>query len=455
MTIKIRVGASSTHQFRWKRSGYPLRLTSLLASLGVHGSLIGLLWILPSSESKTPIYDELIRPQEHKIIYYDFRKPLPEVSPSNPILRSKQSRGSELSKQTIIATSPQAKSEKQLIWTPAPKLELPQDLLAQNLILKAAPPILSLPAPPKEPAKPPKAFHPPIRAVQEPKLTPQTALPPPPAISTAMGPRFPIRTGLAALPPPPLPEPPSLDGTSNVNIAVANLNIIEKSLPAPPEGARPAQFSKAPTRGPETSGEGDDASLKVPNLTIRRDESAPAKAPREPPAMRTILYLDRVRGIPVTGLSVPLRPSTRTIPAAIDARFRGRNVYTTVIPIENLPAYTGDWIVWFAEQDAKPGETPLVRAPIPYRKVEPVTAPPAGRQAGRRVQVAATLDKNGKLNKVSVVTAVVPGLKEAVMADVTSWEFKPATRNGVAIDVEVVIEIPFNGPPVLANSTLP
>jgi TonB family protein len=171
--------------------------------------------------------------------------------------------------------------------------------------------------------------------------------------------------------------------------------------------------------------------------------------------MRTILYLDRVRGIPVTGLSVPLRPSTRTIPAAIDARFRGRNVYTTVIPIENLPAYTGDWILWFAEPEAKPGETPLVRAPIPFRKVEPVTDPPPANQAGRRVQVAATLDKNGKLKKVSVVTAPVPGLAEAVMTDVTSWEFKPATRNGVAVEVEVVIEIPFNGPRVLTNNTQP
>ena len=227
---------------------YPIRPTSLLASVAAHGALIGLLWILPSSESKTPIYDELIRPQEHKIIYYDFRKPLPEVSPSKPILRSKQSRGSEVSKQTIIATSPQAKSEKQLIWTPAPKLELPQDLPAEDLVMKAAPTILALPAPPKEPAKPPKVFQPPIRAAQEPKLPPQTALPPPPTISTPTGPQVPMRSGLAVLPPPPLPEPPSLDGTSNVNIAVANLNIIEKSLQAPPDGARPAQFSKAPPK---------------------------------------------------------------------------------------------------------------------------------------------------------------------------------------------------------------
>jgi hypothetical protein len=455
MTIKPRVEASLMPQISKTARGYPIRGTSLLASLGVHGTLIGLLWILPSGESKRPIYDELIRPKEHNITYYDFRKPLPDVTPSKPKVRSPQPRGSEVSKQTIIATSPKAKSEKQLIFTPAPKLELPQDLPAQDLVMKAASSILALPAPPKEPPKQLKSFQPPPRAVQEPKLTPQAALPPPPIISASAGARVPIRTGPVVLAPPPLPQPPSLDGTNDVNIAVANLDIIAKSLPAIPDGARPAQFSKAPTKGPEASGDADDSSLKVPDLTIRRDKTAPAKAPAEPPAMRTILYSDRVRGIPLTGLSVPLRPANRTIPAAIDARFRGRNVYTTVIPIEHLPTYSGDWIVWFAEQEAKPGETPLMRAPVPFKKVEPVRDPPPANQATRRVQVAAKLDKSGKLNGVSVVTAAIPGLAEAVIEDVTSWEFKPATRNGLAVDVEVVIEIPFNFLPLPTNSTQP
>ena len=262
------------------------------------------------------------------------------------------------------------------------------------------------------------------------------------------------RNGIAILPPPPPAEPPSLD-LGDVNVAIANLNVVEKSLPELPAGARPGQFSKAPIKGPDASGDISDSSLKVPDLVIRRDKGASAKGPEETHTMRTILYLDRVRGIPMTGLSVPLRPANRTIPAAIDARFRGRNVYTIVIPIENLPPYTGDWIVWFAELEAKPGETPLVRAPIPFRKVEPVRDPAPKNQPTRRVQVAAKLDKNGKLNAVSVVTAAIPGLAEAVTEDVRSWEFKPATRNGVPVEIEAVIEIPFNGPPVLANASQP
>jgi hypothetical protein len=31
-----------------------------------------------------------------------------------------------------------------------------------------------------------------------------------------------------------------------------------------------------------------------------------------------------------------------------------------------------------------------------------------------------------------------------VIQDLQSWEFKPATRAGTAVDVDVVFEIPFN-----------
>ncbi|MBZ5634651.1 MAG: energy transducer TonB [Acidobacteriia bacterium] len=181
------------------------------------------------------------------------------------------------------------------------------------------------------------------------------------------------------------------------------------------------------------------------------DRANSDKAPEGTRATRVVIYAERVQNLPTASLSVPLRPATRMIPPAVDVKFRGKNVYAIVIPIENMPVYGGDWIVWFAEKEPKPGETPLVRAPIPFRKVEPAD-PPSTNRTSQRVQVAALLEKSGKLSTVSVVTSAVPGLAEAVIQDITSWEFKPATRNGVAIDVEVVIEIPFNAP---SSSNMP
>ena len=163
-----------------------------------------------------------------------------------------------------------------------------------------------------------------------------------------------------------------------------------------------------------------------------------------------------VRSVSVSTLSVPLRPSNRMIPRSVEARFQGRNVYTMAVPIENMPAYDGDWIMWFADQESKPGETPLVRAPLPFRKIEPVVAaqPPSGR-TDERIQVAAILRKAGKLDSITLLTNASPAVQRAVLKDVTAWEFQPATRNGVPVDVDVVLEIPFSLPTAVAKSTQP
>ena len=163
------------------------------------------------------------------------------------------------------------------------------------------------------------------------------------------------------------------------------------------------------------------------------------------------MYADKVRSVPVSTLSVPLRPGSRTIPKTIDARFQGRDVYTMVIPIENLPRYSGDWILWFAERDQRTGDRPSLRSPIPLRKVEPLEQPLAGARTEFRVQIAAMIKKDGKIDGISLLRNLAPGLEQAVIQDLASWEFKPATRDGAPVDVDVVIEIPFSLPPEIAR----
>jgi protein TonB len=222
-----------------------------------------------------------------------------------------------------------------------------------------------------------------------------------------------------------------------------------------PEGERPGRFSKAPETGAPATGDiGKTGALAVPNLTIREDQPKPVKLPNDPNA-RAILYAERVRTIPFSTLSVPLRPSSRTVPRTVEARFPGRNVYTMVVPIENLPTYSGDWIIWFAERQPVPGETPLIRAPLPYRKMEPVEQKAAGNPSVERVQISAILEKDGRLAKIAVSTKAGPDTEQAVIQDLESWEFKPATRDGVPVDVEVVIEIAFNLPASVAKRVQP
>ena len=123
------------------------------------------------------------------------------------------------------------------------------------------------------------------------------------------------------------------------------------------------------------------------------------------------------------------------------------NVYTMVVPIENIAPYSGDWILWFAERQSRPGETPFVRAPVPLRKFESVQPLLPGTRSELRVQFAAVINKDGKFESLALLRGMNPVLDQLVLGDLAAWEFKPATRDGMPIDVDVVLEIPFVCPP--------
>jgi len=414
----------------------------------VHGAAISALVLSsPSLQSPLrPVYEEMIKPNEHKIIYYDLRKtepvkqakaPLPNVVPLKRVGRSPRPRARRFSSDTIIATSPTPQSHTQTIWLPAPRLQIHQDVPAPTLVARLN---MSLPGPPREK---PRSFAPPLPDNRTPRLplpVPVLDSPSPSLSAAPPTPKPSLQLGMPALPGAP-PGPVTSPGNDRADIAVANLN--PDNAAALPTGARPGEFSKAPETGDVSTGAGGKG-LAVPGLTLRgADASTGTVAPKGP--TQTILYADRLRNVPLTTFSVPLRPATRTIPGSIDSRFRGRNVYTIVVPIENLPEYGGDWIIWFAESKPLPGDNPLMRAPVPYRKSEAVD-PYTGPQTTQRIQIAATLGADGKLAQIVVLSRAGPALRQVVVDDAASWEFKPATRDGIPVAVELVLEIPFNLP---------
>lgn len=493
MFIRIRVPAKRTTQVPLSApTAYPIRFRSLLASAALHlAAVICLALVSPDQPpSDRPILDEIIQPEKHKIIYYDFRKKKTDVEPPTKVGDSPRPRATEISPQTAIATAPNAKSAQQHIWLPAPKIEIKQDLPSPNLIARLNTAVPTLPAPPKEVPKPPveapkapvpnnavpepkgdpnhapdstnnapvptkqvKAFVPPPPSPAKPKLALPTVISdaPAPAISSSsMANRLPVGAGMPAFqnagPPPPNAQPgPPNAGNANVDVAVASLHPSNDAKNSLPEGERPGRFAKAPEAGPASSGDlGKTASLFVPNLTIREPKPVePAKAAPEQNT-RPVLYTDRVRTVPFSTLSVPLRPSSRSIPRSVDAVFQGRNVYTMVVPIENLPAYVGDWILWFAERNPVPGETPVMRSPLPFRKLEPLELKPAGPSGAERVQISAVLEKDGRFGRIAVPAKAGTDLEQTVVQDLQAWQFKPATRDGVPIDVDVILEITFN-----------
>ncbi|HKV41635.1 MAG TPA: energy transducer TonB, partial [Blastocatellia bacterium] len=77
--------------------------------------------------------------------------------------------------------------------------------------------------------------------------------------------------------------------------------------------------------------------------------------------------------------------------------------------------------------------------------------PPSARTK-TRIQLAGSLGKNGRIEGVTLLTQVSPAIQRAVLQDVTSWEFRPATTDGAPVDVDVVLEIPFSLPTALAQN---
>ncbi len=511
MAVKIKVRTNSILTVPAGVSmKYEYRPVSFFLSGGLHAAALFALGLihggpLQSPAARRPIYEEFIQPQEHKITWYDFRKPVPEVTAQERIGTSPTPRGAVLSKLAIIAVSPKPVSTKQFIWRPVPKVEIHQDLQAPNVILKAATAIPS-PAPPPEPKKiekpnldgaraeqpnpsPPvnngdvnKAQENPVQAVEIPK--PRKAFVAPPAAQQEA--RLPLPVSVSEMPAPDVsitgtssmrsalpdglgaptfskgapPPPNATPGTSNnpgngkVDIAIAGLHPSDK-LKGLPEGSRPGQFSQAAALGEPSTGEVTGDGLRVPGLSVHEDRSRIAEPPHVNPNRKAVMYADRVRSISMSTLSVPLRPASRTIPRSIEARFQGRYVYTMVIPIENLQGYSGDWILWFAEHESRPNETTNVRAPVPFRKFETVEPLLPGSRTELRVQVAAMIKKDGKIDSFSILRLMSPTLEQAVLQDLACWEFKPATRDGVAVDVDVVLEIPFSLPPQMAKGTQP
>ncbi len=511
MSLKIRLRTTGGARRSAVMRGYRIRPTSFILSIAFHVVLVSALLFMPRAQSEQrqsdkPIYDELIKPQEKKIVWYaPPKKVLPDVSAQERIGTFPTPRAPVKSDISIIATAPKPKSVKQFIWQPVPKVQIQQDLPAPNLIARMA---MSIPAPPPPPEPKPKVDKPATPGVKspQPNISPPTPagdvnkaeqtntqpveipkprkvfVPPPPAVRPARV-TIPVQTadvplpdanitgaataraalpdGLGAAsfskgaPPPPTapPGPANVAGNGKVDIAVVGLHPSDKGRV--PDGSRPGQFAQASTVGEVATGE-VKGGIGVPNLTIH-DDRKPVAPPHVDAPRKIVLYADRLRSLPVSTLSVALRPDSRTIPSSIEGRFRGRNVYTMVIPIENLPEYTTDWIIWFAERDSKPGAGDLlnVRAPVPLRKFESVEPVPPGPRRELRIQIAGVITKEGKLQVSSLLRNLTPAYETAVLRDVDSWEFKPATRDGVPVDIDVVLEIPFSLPPQVAQSSAP
>jgi TonB family protein len=266
-----------------------------------------------------------------------------------------------------------------------------------------------------------------------------------------------------------LQDAPSLNAaampSSNVNVAVVGLNPAAKLMGPLPDTSREARFSAGPDANGGSGGGNSAAStaLSVPGLLVRGNDAAEQNSPpanplliaRSAPTSRSNLEAAANTAAQAAGQSAgsgPPEPASSEIHLAPppDPRFNGRDVYTLAVQMPNITSYVGSWIMWFAE--LTPGGMHRagggLRAPVPTRKVDPKYYRDAiAERVEGKVQLSGVLRKNGRVDMVRILKGVDPRLDRSAAEALQKWEFAPAERDGVPVEVDVIAEIPFILPP--------
>ncbi len=238
---------------------------------------------------------------------------------------------------------------------------------------------------------------------------------------------------------PEVPAVPSAPGSQPTPaLAIAGLDPAKLTdLPKPP-GSREAHFSAGPELRPKGGAEAEASSgnrVVVPGLLARGGTAAiPMALPRPK-------EVDPLR--PPDAVLPPPEPRATRVSDAPDPLLEGRVIYTMAIQMPNITSFSGSWMVWFAERATAGGKADI-EPPVPLRKVDPkyVATAVAERVEGK-VRLSAIIRKDGRVDSVVLLRHLDPRLDETAEEALGKWIFQPARRNGVAIDVDAVFEIPF------------
>lgn len=318
---------------------------------------------------------------------------------------------------------------------PRPAPGTPLISAAPQIAAQAQPPKLAMPLPGSDIASlapvrpPPRQFVPPSAAGTMPG--PAEAVVPAPQPSDAQ------RMGAAV-------------SEAGLTAAIIGVNPVTRTEIRLPEGSRPAGFSAGPE--PNSSGTGDGGSvpgaqLSVPGLTVQGGK------PGSPADSRPVL-LARAAPTSAESLRAALRTTVRDpapptsaairVASAPDPRFHGRAVYALSVQMPNITSYIGSWMLWFAVRGGEPGDRSPIEPPMPLRKVDPKYLPSAvDERVEGRVRLMAVIGRGGRVESVALVKSVDARLDRSAEEAIRKWEFTPARRNGVAVEVDALVEIPF------------
>jgi TonB family protein len=123
--------------------------------------------------------------------------------------------------------------------------------------------------------------------------------------------------------------------------------------------------------------------------------------------------------------------------------FGDRKFYSMTLNMPNLNSAGGSWVIRFAELNGNETKGELT-APVATQKVDPAyPLELMRRNVQGTVTLYAIIRNDGSVSDVRVLRGVDDRLDQYARAALAHWRFRPATRNGNAVDLEAVVLIPF------------
>jgi TonB family protein len=126
-----------------------------------------------------------------------------------------------------------------------------------------------------------------------------------------------------------------------------------------------------------------------------------------------------------------------------------KQVYTLNINMPNMTSISGSWVLNFAQLDDD-GSPPYRRktdlsGPVLKSKVDP-KYPQSFVEAhvDGEVVLYAIIRKDGSVDSIQLVRSLDPQLDANSMEALARWQFTPATREGLPVELEAVVHIPFH-----------
>ena len=238
---------------------------------------------------------------------------------------------------------------------------------------------------------------------------------------------------LSANPAPPAPVPPPKGNTA------ARISISPEGKPAAPNANAPNSRNAAGKSAVGISISGGNPVAKVSGgggkivapsrkLTTRPDpKESEAEAERTGP------------------------PDFATLPpgAKPEMIFASKKVYTLFVNMPNLNSATGSWILNFSElrDNASRYATGDLSGPLPLKKVDPKYPPTAlAERVQGEIVLYAVIRRDGSVDRIQLVRGIDRQLDANAMSALGQWKFRPAAKQGAAVELEAIVHIPFRLP---------